>query len=83
MTVKAFLKIFIRGERGQTSVEYILLVAAMAAILFSILSGLRDRIVPRVTPCPDDDLSLGCQLSRIVSAMGTTDPSFRYFRIRK
>lgn len=83
MTVKSFLLKIFKGSRGQTSVEYILLVAAMSAIIFSILSGLRDRIIPRITPCPETDVSLGCQLSRIVSSMGTADPNFRYFRIRK
>lgn len=72
-----------KNEKGQTSVEYILLVAAMAAVIFSIFSGLKDRILPGATPCPDADKSLGCQLSRVVNSMGSTDPTFRYFRLRK
>lgn len=83
MTLKCLLLKIFKGQRGQTSVEYILLVGAMAAIIFSLLSGLRDRIVPRVNPCPEDDQTLGCQISRVVSSMGTTDPTFRYFRVRK
>jgi len=78
-----FFKDFPNREEGQTSVEYILLVAAMAVVIFSILGGLRTRILPSANPCPPEDTTLGCQLSRIVQSLGTTDPSFRYFRIRK
>ena len=77
------MKRIFKNERGQTSVEYILLVGAMAAVIFSILSGLRARILPAQTPCPETDQSLGCSLSRIVESMGSTDPTFRYFRLRK
>lgn len=71
------------GEKGQTSVEYILLLAAMSVIIFSLLTGIRDRILPRVRPCPENDPTLGCKLARIVDSMGSTDPSFRFFRLRK
>ncbi|MCF8060248.1 MAG: hypothetical protein K9K67_13185 [Bacteriovoracaceae bacterium] len=78
-----FFKGFPQREEGQTSVEYILLVGAMAAVIFSILSNLRGRILPGSNPCPPEDRSMGCGLSRIVESLGTTDPNFRYFRIRK
>ena len=77
------MKRIFKNQKGQTSVEYILLVGAMAAVIFSILSGLRTRILPAQNPCPDTDNSLGCSLSRIVGNMGSTDPTFRYFRLRK
>lgn len=72
-----------KDEKGQTSVEYILLLAAMSVIIFSLLTGIRDRILPRVRPCPENDPTLGCKLARIVDSMGSTDPTFRYFRLRK
>lgn len=71
------------NESGQTSVEYILLVATMAFVIFTVLGNVRDRILSSQNPCPPEDRSLGCSITRVLSGFGTTDPNFRYFNLRR
>lgn len=76
------------SKLGQTSVEYILLLAAMITIITSLLSGVRDRLISRQTPCPAADKSIGCTISRAISSFGASAgvdperPSFRFFSLR-
>ncbi|MEC7275269.1 MAG: hypothetical protein VXV96_03030 [Bdellovibrionota bacterium] len=78
-----FIKRIRKSESAQTSVEYILLVGVMAFVIFTVLGNVRDRILADQNPCPPEDTSLGCSLSRVIDGFGTTDPNFRYFTLRK
>jgi len=73
----------LKSESGQTSVEYILLLAVAIAIIMTIMGNVRDRLIARETPCPETDRSLGCTITRGVSSFGATSPSFRFFRLRR
>lgn len=71
------------GEAGQTSVEYILMIAVVAILIFSMMNKIRDNLLARTIPCPPEDRSLGCSISRSASTIGATDTTFRYFTLRR
>lgn len=72
----------IRNKRGQTAVEYIILLAAMMAIILPLLGYVRDQLRPAQNPCPDTDQTLGCDIQRFIGTMGATQ-NFRYFTLRR
>jgi Flp pilus assembly pilin Flp len=73
----------LRGNRGQTAIEYIFLVAVMSLIIFRILTLLKDNILAKTNPCPAADKSLGCTIQRIGNSFGASDPTFRFFTLRR
>ncbi len=70
-------------DRGQTSVEYILMIAVVAYMIITIMGNIRDQLIAEQTPCPANDTSIGCTISRAVSSFGSPDASFRFFQIRR
>lgn len=73
------------NETGQTAVEYILMLAVMAALITSIMGILRDRILAGADNC-GTSTSLACSLQRITnfgSNPGDTENNFRYFTLRR
>ena len=68
------------GSKGQTAIEYILLVAAMSAIIFSIMGYIRDSMVSE--DCGANPDSLGCKIQGIYGSIGTSN-NFRYFTVRR
>ena len=68
---------------GQAAIEYVMLIAAMAAIIFSMLSYLKAEILGRGADCTPDDKSLGCSLQKIVDGLGTSGPNFRFFVLKR
>jgi hypothetical protein len=70
------------NDKGQTGIEYILLLVVMMTIIISLMSRVRERLIGSVFPCPNDDQSLGCVITRSVSTFGS-GPRFRFFRLRK
>lgn len=72
----------LKSESGQTAVEYILMVAVVAILIFTMMNKIRDRLLARNLPCPPEDRSLGCSLSRASSTLGTYS-NFRYFTLRR
>lgn len=68
------------NDKGQSAIEYVLLVAAMAAILFSIMGYVKNKMV--ATDCAVNGDSLGCRIQGIYSTIGTNN-NFRYFTIRR
>ncbi len=53
-----------RYQRGQTSVEYILMVAAMIAVMSSIFTLIRQEFIGDGT-CPNREASLMCRLTSL------------------
>ncbi len=70
-------------DHGQTSVEYILLLVVVIFMIINIMSTVRDRLLGQQNPCPPNDTSIGCNINRAVSSFGTTDESYRFFRLRR
>ena len=64
------------NKRGQTAVEYILLVAVIVIILFAVFSIIKERVLAGTENCTSGQKSLICQFHRIFS-----DSEFRYFRL--
>ena len=63
-------------EKGQTAVEYILLLAVIAIVVFSVFSIIKERVLAGAENCTPGQRSLICQFHRIFSAS-----EFRYFRL--
>ncbi len=81
------IKKVLNNDHGQTSVEYILLLAAMITIITSILSSVRNRLIANQDTCLDTNQSIGCVITRSISSFGSNsadpdNPSFRFFTIR-
>ena len=70
------------NDKGQTGIEYILMIVVMMTIIISMMGRIRERLLGNVFPCPTDDNSLGCVITRSVSSFGS-GPNFRFFRLRK
>ena len=68
--------LIVENGRGQTSVEYILLVAVVVIVLFSVFSIVKERVLAGAENCVPGQKSLVCQFHRIFS-----DSEFRYFRL--
>lgn len=70
-------------QSGQTSLEYILLLAVVMFMIVNILGKVKDQLVAEQNPCPATDQSIGCTISRAVSSFGTSDETFRFFTLRR
>ncbi len=79
----SIFNIGVRNQKGQTAIEYVLLIAAMAAIIFSLMGYLKGQILAEEGSCAAGDNSLGCSLQRISSSLGTSDPTFRFFILKR
>lgn len=53
-----------RNQNGQTSVEYILMVAAMIAVMASVFGIIKERFVGDGS-CPTPEASLMCRLNSL------------------
>ncbi|MDH5581041.1 MAG: hypothetical protein OEY33_03980 [Bdellovibrionales bacterium] len=69
------LRRMLKSERGQTAVEYIMLLAVMTVLATSILTRFKNWIL---APCEINSNSIICMFEKIV---GGTD--FIYFTLRK
>ena len=83
---KKLSKFLKHNESGQTSVEYILMLAVMVTLITSLMGIAKDRILGNVENCGAGTASLACSLQRIVnfgSNPGDTENNFRYFTLRR
>ncbi len=74
------------GNKGQTAVEYITLLAVVAIIALSVGTKLKLRIIGEADICEKGDLSLKCMvINEILGAggFGGQPPSFKYFVLRR
>jgi Flp pilus assembly pilin Flp len=69
-------------EKGQTSIEYVLMLVVVMTMIISVMGRVRERLIGTEFPCPADDKTLGCVVSRSVSSFGST-PDFRFFRLKR
>ena len=56
---------------GQAAIEYVMLIAAMAAVIFSMLNYLKTEILGQQgVDCAPNERSLKCSLQKIVDGTG-------------
>lgn len=67
-------------QKGQTSVEYIMLVGVMAVLAFSIMGQLRAWMVDENADCNQNPDALVCTVSEHLPQRGYGN--YRYFRFR-
>ena len=65
-----------KNDKGQTAVEYILMLAVILLILLSVFSIIRERVLAGAENCTPEQKSLICRFHRIFS-----DDQFRFFRL--
>ncbi len=65
------------NKSGQAAVEYLLLVAAMSIIIFSLSQRVRDYFLADAQNCNASSKSLTCALQKILSR----EDGFRTFRM--
>lgn len=78
------LKIFPKDARGQTIVEYILLLAVMATIISSLLMTIKTKYLGDATKCDNPAFSktLLCKISTIIQPKGS-DKKFQFYPFKK
>lgn len=67
-----------RYQKGQTSVEYILMVAAMIAVMASVFGVIKDRFIGDGN-CPTPEASLMCRLNSLWKSDNPGD--FKFYPI--
>lgn len=68
-------------SKGQTTVEYMLLILVAVILVYNFIIRAREELLAKDIPCPSEDQSLICKIGRVTNNLGTTDPSFRFFRL--
>ncbi len=76
------MSVSLKNKKGQTAVEYIILLAVIMVIMFPLLAYIRTQLAPERTPCLPNDRSIGCGVQRFISSMGA-NPKFKYFTLRR
>lgn len=66
----------VKNEIGQVAVEYVLLLAAITAIIFSLMGNLKSYLIADQGRCTPQSQSLSCQFERALTLDG-----FRRFRV--
>lgn len=70
------------NDKGQTGIEYVLLMVCMMTIIISLMGRIRESLLGSEFPCPNNDNSIGCVITRSISSFGS-DVSYRRFNLRK
>ena len=72
------------NQKGQTAVEYMLMLAVMASIITSLLSYIRVHYLGDMTKCdsPANKKSLLCKINNIVAPQGG-NKRFQYVPFKK
>jgi uncharacterized protein (UPF0333 family) len=78
------LKQAIKGQKGQTVLEYILMLLVMVSIITSILSYIRTKYLGDATKCdkPAYSKTLLCKINNIIQPHGN-GKKFQYYPIKK
>lgn len=63
-------------EKGQVAVEYIILLAAVTSIIFTLMGQLKGYLIADQGRCTPSSKSLSCQFERALTLDG-----FRRFRV--
>jgi len=72
------MKRFLKSEDGQTAVEYVLLIAVMATIAFSIMKIAKERLLADADNCTESSKSMICMFKGIYERR-----DFVYFTIMR
>ncbi len=67
-------------QKGQTSVEYIMLVLAVVLIMWSVFGKLKVFFAAEATNCTAESKELICQIKKAFSVGGSLP--FRYYTLR-
>jgi hypothetical protein len=72
------------GERGQTVVEYLLMLVVMATIITSILATIKTKYLGDATKCdkPAFSKTLLCKINTLIKPNGETK-KFQYWPFKK
>ncbi len=71
------MKKFRSSELGQTSVEYILMLVVVVALMFTVMGMVRNFLVTESGECNPGDQALVCK----VQGLFGNDPKYRYFTL--
>ncbi|ATH07998.1 hypothetical protein BIY24_08545 [Halobacteriovorax marinus] len=69
---------FLKGQRGQTSVEYVMLIAVMVTIMGSVLQTVKSSILGDARNCAPNSTAIVCSFQRSFNI-----EDLRYFTIRR
>lgn len=74
----------LNNEKGQTVVEYLLLLLVMATIISSLLITIKTRYLGDPTKCdkPANSKTLLCKINNLIKPQGN-DKKFQYFPFKK
>lgn len=68
-----------KSSRGQTAVEYLLLLLVISIIAFALMKKLNEKLLGDAGDCTQGGDSLICQIQALMNAEG----NFKYFRINQ
>lgn len=81
------MKEILKKNKGQVAIEYMLMIAAVAAIVTSIMGVVKKKYLGDMTKCitPVQQKTVLCRLSKAVGNFGTSDTGkrFQFFPFKK
>lgn len=82
--MKAGFQVRCLGQKGQSAIEYILLLMVMVTLITSILSYVKTKFLGDPTKCqtPANSKTLLCKIESYVRPTGGNRP-FQYFPFKK
>lgn len=74
----------VKGQKGQTVVEYILMLLVMTTVITSTLAYIKNKYLGDATKCsqPAMKKALLCKINRIISPQGEIK-KFQYYPFKK
>jgi uncharacterized protein (UPF0333 family) len=71
-------------NKGQTAVEYILLLLAMVTVIVSLIGYIRKHYLGDISKCTGTERTIVCTTSRIFSpGYGGTQKKFQFYYFKK
>jgi len=72
------------SQKGQTAVEYILLLLAMVSIIVSLFGYIRKHYLGDIAKCTGSERTIVCTVSRVFSpGLGGTQKKFQFYPFKK
>lgn len=72
-----FMKKLVSGAQGQTSVEYVLMLIVVVALMFTVMGMVRNFLVTETGECRPGDKALVCKVQHLFG----NHPSYKYFTL--
>ena len=73
----------VASKRGQTTIEYLLLVGVLLVIILSLFPLLRDRFIGDGNCSASGNQTLFCRLIASLNLDGGVQGTYRYFKLRR